>query len=87
MMKDDTIKYVLSSTDGKGDFISLPRKFVQGCQMEPRAFEELFFSMCDGVKSNTKAYHEAEDIHVKVFGKQKYSDYQSFKTQRSKRKK
>jgi hypothetical protein len=84
-MTDDTIKYVLSSTDGKGDFISLPRKFVQGCQMEPRAFEELFFSMCDGVKSYSKAYHEAEEIHIKVFGKPKYSDYSSFKFAKHKR--
>ena len=85
-MTDDTLKYVLYSTDGKGDFVTLPRKFVQGCQMEPKAFEDLFFSMCDGRKSYSKAYHEAEDLHVKIFGKQKYSDYQSFKSVRVKKK-
>lgn len=86
MMTDDTIKYVLSSTDGKGDFITLPRKFVHGCQMVPSAFEELFFSFASDGKSYSNAYHEAENVHVKIFGKQKYSDYQSFKTQRSKKK-
>ena len=84
-MTDDTLKYVLYSTDGRGDFVTLPRKFIQGCQMEPRAFEELFFSMCDNTKSYNKAYHEAEDVHIRIFGKPKYSDYNSFKFAKHKR--
>jgi hypothetical protein len=85
-MKDDTLKYVIYSTDGRGDFVTLPRKFIQGCQMEPRAFDDLFVSLCDGVKKGSTAYYEAEEIHVKIFGKPKYSDYQSFKSVKSQRK-
>lgn len=84
-MTDDTLKYVLYSTDGRGDFVTLPRNFVHGCQMEPKAFEDLFFSLCDGVKKYSTAYYEAEDIHVRIFGKPKYSDYSSFRFAKHKR--
>lgn len=85
-MTDDTLKYVLYSTDGRGDFVTLPRKFVHGCQMEPRTFKELYYSLCDTKKTYTQAYYEAEEIHVKIFGKPKYSDYASFRVQMSKMK-
>ena len=84
-MTDDTLKYVLYSTDGRGDFVTLPRKFIQGCQMEPKAFEELFFSMCDGKKKYSEAYRQAEDVHIKIFGKPKYTGYECFRNLKKKR--
>lgn len=77
-MKDDKFKYVLYSTDGRGEFVTLPRSFVQGCTMKPTQFEEMYNSFCTDSKNYTEAYHKAEDLHVKLFGEQKYSDFHSF---------
>lgn len=82
---DDTIRYVLHATDGRqNDLITLPRKFVAGCVMKSEQFEEVYFEFTLENKYS-EAYRKAEDLHVKLFGVQKYSSYESFKVQMSKK--
>lgn len=83
-MNDDTLKYVLHATDGRGDFISLPRKFIEGCVMTSEKFEEVYYEFTHD-RRYADAYRQAEDLHVKLFGVQRYSSYESFKVQLSKK--
>jgi hypothetical protein len=77
---DDTLKYVIHALDGNdANFITLPRKFVQGCVMKPEQFDEAVFQFQheQGLR-HTEAYEKAEDLHYKMFGSNRYSSYESF---------
>lgn len=84
-MMDDTLRYVVHQLDGSGDIISLPRTFIKGCMMSADKFEEVFseFKECN---NNVIAYEKAEEIHERLFGTPRYSDYDSFRVSMSKRK-
>lgn len=83
---DDTLKYVIHSTDGGGDFVTLPRKFVAGCAMKADAFDDVFFEFHLENRGDV-AYEQAEQLHERIFGCRKYSDYGSFRAAKSQRNK
>jgi hypothetical protein len=78
-MMDDTIKYVVHATDGRqGDIVSIPRNFLKGCMMKPKAFDDMVFKLMTEVGTQVKAYEKAEEIHYQVFGCNRYSSYESY---------
>ena len=84
-MKDDTLRYVVHQLDGSGDIISLPRTFMRGCMMSADKFEEVFCELKSS-HNNLIAYEKTEEIHERLFGSPRYSDYDSFRVSMSKRK-
>lgn len=84
-MMDDTLRYVVHQLDGSGDIISLPRTFLKGLSMSADRFKEVFseFNECH---NSVIAYEKAEEIHERLFGAPRYSDYDSFRVSMSKRK-
>lgn len=77
-MMDDTLRYVVHQLDGSGDIISLPRTFMRGCMMSADKFEEVFCEL-KTQHNNLIAYEKAEEIHERLFGISRYSDYDSFR--------
>lgn len=55
------------------------------CQLTPDAFNGIFDAL---IKEGTKyedAYEIIEDVHIKLFGKRRYSEYNSFRMVRKRR--
>lgn len=86
-MMDDTLRYVVHQLDGSGDIISLPRTFLKGCVMRSDQFKAAFLEFCQKERTQEDAYWATEDIHLKLFGSQRYSDFNSFKVILSKSRK
>lgn len=75
---DDSIKYVVHQLDGSGDIISIPRTFMKGCAMRKDKFAELFYEFAKD-HNQVIAYEKAEEFHERLFGRPRYSDYDSFR--------
>lgn len=77
-MIDDSLRYIIHSTDGRGEIVSITKKFLKGCMMKSEQFENIFFEFRIEM-NHTKAYEKAEEVHEKIFGSRRYSSYESFR--------
>lgn len=82
---DDTLRYVVHQLDGRGDIIALPRTFLKGLSMSADRFEEVFSEFKER-HNNVMAYEKAEELHERLFGSPRYSDYDSFRVTMSRKK-
>jgi hypothetical protein len=48
-------------------------------QLTSKGFEEVFHHFSEVTKTQAKAYEMAEKVHVSIFGRERYSDHDSFK--------
>lgn len=83
-MRDDTIRYIIHQLDSPGDIISVPRCFLRGFRMSAEAFAEYYKDLTRECNRVT-AYEKLEDIHERLFGRPRYSDYDSFRVTFGKR--
>lgn len=51
---------------------------------EMRGFLDLFFEMCYHFPKHEDSYDKCEEIYEHHFGKRRFADYESFKSQKSK---
>jgi len=83
------MKYTYIYTDGsKENVATISRDLLTNSTMTAAGFEEVFFSEMGTSTTYMEAYEKVEIFHEQVFGKRKYSDYNSFrnvKTQRNKK--
>lgn len=84
--QDGQLKYTLTSTDGTAcEIVVMPKVLVKDCSLTAEGFDEVFFSFLKGNVSHTEAYQKAEALHEHYFGKQRYKDYEVFKSAKSRR--
>lgn len=74
------IKYTFTSTDGsKCEMITVSKDMVRNASLSAEAFDDLVMEYRKDNVSITQAYHKAEQTHMSVFGKPRYSDHNSYK--------
>lgn len=79
-------KYTFVSTDGsKDDIVTISRDLLSNATMTAAGFEEVFFDETRTSATYVEAYEKVEVFHEEVFGKRKYSDYNSFRNSKSQR--
>jgi hypothetical protein len=47
--------------------------------LKAEEFLDLFYNCLKGQTKYFEAYHEAEEIHIKMFGCRRYKNYETFK--------
>lgn len=81
-----TIKYTFVSTDGsKCEMITVSKDMVRNASLSAEAFDDLVMEYRKGNVSLTEAYYKAEETHMNIFGKPRYSDHGSYKANYSRR--
>lgn len=82
------IKYTFVSTDGsKCEVVQVSTDLLKNASLTADGFEQAFFTEARTSSTYMEAYEKVEVFHEELFGKRKYSDYNSFrnsKTQRNK---
>jgi hypothetical protein len=74
------MKYTYVYTDGsKGEIVTISRNLLTDSTMTAAGFEEVFFDETRTSITYIEAYEKAETFHEEVFGKRRYSDYDSFR--------
>ena len=82
------MKYTFVSTDGsKCDIVTVSKDVLKNATLTAHGFEEVFFSEARTSSTYTEAYEKVEIWHEELFGKRKYSDYNSFRNTKTQRKK
>lgn len=80
------IKYTFTSTDGsKCDIVTVSKDLIMNCTMTSDGFEQAFFSEARTSTTYMEAYEKVEIFHEEMFGKRKYSDYNSFRNTKTQR--
>lgn len=87
LYRDGKLEWTFETTDGANDIVALPRVIANECSMSFTAFENIFTSYIGTSKTNLEAYHRAEEKHIEILGRKKYSDYLSFLNTRSQKRK
>lgn len=82
-----SIKYTFVSTDGKCDIVTLPKDLLRNATLTSDGFEQVFFTEARTSSTYVEAYEKVEAWHEDVFGRRKYSDYNSFRNTKTQRKK
>ena len=65
---------VLEAFNGLGPLPECVRQLLS-----PEGFREYFNLICDCYPTRLEAYEALEDIHVRLTGRRKYSEYASFR--------
>ena len=81
------IKWTVEATDGTltpDDLVSV----TSSCHvsMSSEGFERLFFKYVNCTETYVEAYEKAEAIHEKICGRRRYSDWDSFRVVKNRRK-
>jgi hypothetical protein len=86
--QDGELKYTITTTDGSScEIITMPKVLIQQASLTYEGFEDVFHSFLKGDTSHKEAYYRAEKIHESYFGKEKYANYESFKSLQSRSRK
>lgn len=74
------IKYTFISTDGsKCEMITVSKDLVRNASLSAEAFDDLVMEFRKDNVSLSQAYYKAEETHMNIFGKPRYSDHNSYK--------
>lgn len=80
----DTIRFIIHQLDSPSEIIDIPRSFLRGCLMKKEAFAQHYEHLAQ-VHNRVIAYEQLEDLHERLFGRPRYSDYDSFRVARNKK--
>jgi hypothetical protein len=69
----------------QSDFVVMPKTLIAGGSMSADAFDRIFWSNVPQSTTNRDAYEKAELLHQQYFERRKYSDYETYKSCKSKR--
>jgi hypothetical protein len=81
-----SVKYTFVSTDGKCDIVTVSKDLLQNCTLTAEGFEQVFFTEARTSTTYIEAYEKAEAWHEETFNKRRYSDYDSFRKVRDRKK-
>lgn len=88
LYQDGKLKWTIEAVGvgvDEGDITVLPKSLAKGCSLSADTFDEIFYSQVAVSKNNSEAYDKAEQIHLQYFEKRRYSDYNSYKSNKSQR--
>lgn len=77
------LKYTIESTDGNltgNEIVSV----INNASLSNIKFIEKYYDYYAECKDHKEAYERIEKLHETLFGKRKYSDYDSFRVNKSK---
>jgi hypothetical protein len=69
----------------QSDFVVMPKTLIAGACMSADAFDRIFWANVSHCDTNRDAYEKAEQLHQQYFERRKYSDYETYKSSKSKR--
>lgn len=80
------IKYTFIHTDGtKCEMVTVSKDMVRNATLTAEAFDDLVMEFRKDNVSSTEAYYKAEQTHMNIFGRPRYSDHSTYKSSYSRR--
>ncbi len=81
-VNNGTLTWTIESTDGisERDFVTV----IKNSSISTVKFIEMYYDFYAETKDHQQAYERVERLHENLLGSRKYSDYDSFRSNKSK---